>query len=40
LEDLAINLKEGRPDRFGLSQRLAHRLLKQIRLDCALDPHE
>ncbi len=40
LENLAIRLKESGPAWFGLLQRNADRLLKQIALDGALNSRE
>jgi hypothetical protein len=40
LENLAIHLKAGSPDRFGVLQRPADRPLNGITIDCALDSHE
>src|SRR5271156_5052314 len=40
LENLAVHLKDGGPDWFGLLKRLADRSLKGIAFDRALDPDE
>jgi hypothetical protein len=40
LENLAIDLKESSPTRFGLSRRSADRPLKGITIYRALDPHK
>jgi hypothetical protein len=40
LEQLAVHLEKGGPDRFGLSHHSADRPLKGITLYGALDSHE